>query len=91
MSGGSMDYLYFKVEDANFKDDTPHRLAFRKHLKKVALALKAIEWNDSGDGDDGEEQFINACISKADLLNCAVERAENTLSELQRVIKEVKK
>ena len=55
MSGGSMEYLSYKVEDANFREDTPERKAFRAHLRKVANAMHKIEWNDSGDGEDGEK------------------------------------
>lgn len=86
MSGGSMDYLYAKVEDASFRADTPLRAAFAAHLKRVARALRAIEWNDSCDGDDGEHEAILACISRADVLNVAIERADKALSELTQVI-----
>jgi hypothetical protein len=63
MSGGSMDYLYAQVRDAEFAEDTPARKAFRRHLNLVAKALRAIEWNDSGDGDDREDEAIRACLS----------------------------
>jgi hypothetical protein len=62
MSGGSMDYLYAAVEDANFEPTTVLRRAFKKHLHKVAKALRAIEWNDSGDGDDNEDEYIDNCL-----------------------------
>lgn len=65
MSGGSYDYAYRRVEEfadalengvtgdgmsrptgfANSLD----RLGFAAHLRKVANAMKAIEWVDSGD------------------------------------------
>jgi hypothetical protein len=86
MSGGSMDYLYAKVEEARFRDDTPLRAAFAAHLKWVARALRAIEWNDSCDGDDGEDEAILACISRSDVLDAAVERAERVLSDLTETI-----
>lgn len=63
MSGGSMDYLYTKVKDASFRKHTPLRRAFRKHLDAVAGALRAIEWNDSGDGDDKEEVLIRKVLA----------------------------
>lgn len=62
MSGGSMDYLYSKVECASFRENTTLRKVFRKHLMKVAAALKAIEWNDSDDGDPDEDRLIRACL-----------------------------
>lgn len=68
MSGGSMDYLYIKVEDASFREDTPLRRAFRSHLIKLAAALQAIEWNDSGDGDDREEELIREVLGPTRVL-----------------------
>ena len=44
MSGGSMNYLYSKLEyEANFREDTPERRAFAKHLKLVAKAQAMID------------------------------------------------
>ncbi len=63
MSGGSMDYLYSKIEYAEFKENTILRRAMRRHLGKVAAALKAIEWNDSDDGADNEDELIRACLA----------------------------
>lgn len=65
MSGGSMDYLSVKVEEAHFHETTIERKAFRDHLKKVAKALHAIEWNDSGDGADDIDIF-EACEPRND-------------------------
>lgn len=66
MSGGSMDYLSFKVEQAEFEENTPLRKAFRKHLKLVADALHEIEWADSGDTSPGEhdEKAIMKCLGQ---------------------------
>lgn len=58
-----MDYLYWKLEEAQFQENTLLRRAMRKHLGKVAAALKAIEWNDSGDGADNEDELIRACLA----------------------------
>ena len=69
MSGGSMDYLCYKVEEAFFLHGTLERKAFRKHLQLVAEALKAIEWNDSGDGADNEEELIRRCLGKGAVLD----------------------
>ena len=61
MSGGSMDYLTYKVDEAADqlmnKNNTPLQRAFGAHLKKVAKALHDVEWVWSGDygtGDDDE-------------------------------------
>ncbi len=61
MSGGSMDYLCFKVEEVAYilaNEKSPTRRAFGAHLKKVAHALHEIEWVDSG--DKGSPDDINA-------------------------------
>jgi hypothetical protein len=63
MSGGSMDYLYSKLEYAQFRQDTPERKAFAQHLEKVAKALHDIEWVDSGDYGPGDEnEALRACL-----------------------------
>lgn len=59
-----MDYLYRKIEDAEFVESTRARQLFRFHLKKVAAALRAIEWNDSDDGDDTEHEKIEAVLGR---------------------------
>lgn len=60
MSGGSYNYMYSRidyfVEELRIKDD-PRRAAFKRVLKLVSDAAKAVEWVDSGDygpGDDHE-------------------------------------
>ncbi len=72
MSGGAYDYAYMKLID--FADrldpkgdccnlaDPELRIQFREHLKYVIDAMKAIEWNDSGDGDEDEAKYIRKCI-----------------------------
>jgi hypothetical protein len=72
MSGGSMEYLYRRIEDAEFELNTHERVAFKEHLNQVAKACKAIEWVDSGDNSEGSEnEFIRACINtnKDELIN----------------------
>jgi hypothetical protein len=63
MSGGSMDYLTYKVDevasDLQNKNNTPLQRAFGKHLEKVAKALHDVEWVWSGDyGTGGDEEAI---------------------------------
>jgi hypothetical protein len=92
MSGGSMGYLYYKVAEASFDDHkTPERRAFRAHLQKVAAALKAIEWNDSGDGAENEEELILACIGSQALLESVVEEARERVAVLNAAIKRAQK
>lgn len=52
MSGGSMDYLCFKVQEVAAdmaESKCPSRRAFAAHLEKIAHALHEIEWVDSLD------------------------------------------
>ena len=89
MSGGSMDYLYSRVQDAAFRENTALRRAFRRHLDLVSKALHDIEWVDSADyGPGDEEESIRAVIgahgelaqliadatAARDALNAALER-----------------
>ena len=90
MSGGSMDYLCYKVDEVLFPLGTPERKAFIKHLRLVAKALKAIEWNDSGDGANNEEELIRKCLGKGDVLNACVEDARRVLLELTTELEKVK-
>lgn len=67
MSGGSMDYLYYKVEevahDLQNKNRTPLQRAFGEHLEKVAEALHDVEWVWSGDyGTGDDEDAIKAVL-----------------------------
>ena len=86
MSGGSMDYLSYKVQDANFSLKTPLRKAFRTHLMLIADALHKIEWNDSGDGAVGEDEAIMKCIRQANVLKEAIKDAEQSALQLRDVL-----
>lgn len=85
MSGGSMNYLYSRLDyDANFPTNTPERRAFKDHLVKVAKALHDIEWVDSGDYGPGDEnEAIRACLSSAQMLEAVIEQAKESLKNLQ--------
>jgi hypothetical protein len=84
-----MDYLSYKVEDADFRENTPERRAFRTHLRRVAAALHAIEWADSGDTMPGEHDTpaILKCITRADVLDEALRAAQTVREELDVAIK----
>ncbi len=84
MSGGSMNYVYRHLEDAEFHTRTPERAAFAKHLKLVAEALHDIEWVDSLDYGPGDEvAAIRACIGDGAVLEAAIERAQQAINELR--------
>ncbi len=69
MSGGSMNYLYSRIElDATFEQNTTLRKAFAKHLELVCKALHDIEWVDSADyGPGDEDEAIRACLHNGGL------------------------
>jgi hypothetical protein len=84
MSGGSMNYLFSKLEyEATFIQDTPERRAFAKHLKLVAKALHDIEWVDSGDSSPGKEtDAILACLCEGEILETVIEEAHEARKAL---------
>lgn len=96
MSGGSYDYAYSQLEmnfvDAlrihswHYETQAIKRQAFKEHLRLVVRAMKAIEWNDSGDGDDHEEALIDAIISRQDVLNVATANAQAAYDQLGKVL-----
>ena len=58
MSGGSLDYVYSKVENAideiQERAKTDLEFAFISHLGKVSKALHDLEWFYSGDYSEEE-------------------------------------
>lgn len=67
MSGGSYDYAYRDMDSfiryLDRRANTPLRKAFVKHLAKVAKAMHDIEWVDSGDYSEGDEnKAIQDCL-----------------------------
>jgi len=101
MSGGSLDYIYWKVEEAarsirNRADDSrcdvSKLLAFADHLDKVAKALHDVEWTFSGDYDvDGFEKSVSAVVDKYPILEHTVKRAEKIMEDLHDKIQEARK
>jgi hypothetical protein len=87
MSGGSMDYLYQRVRDANFSLHTPERLALRVHLLKLADVLRKVEWVDSGDsGPEQEADMIRECLAPTAVLESLVKQAEKIQDALHAEI-----
>ena len=85
MSGGSMDYFYGKLDDAaeQFALTTMERVALRSHMLKLSKALKAVEWNDSGDGANDESELIRECLAPKEVLSVTLSKAEEVLCALQ--------
>lgn len=102
MSGGSYNYAYRHIEDlaADIRErggcgpeysESQLRRAFKSHLAKVAAACRAIEWNDSGDGDSAESEKIRACLPETAELDAAIEQAGEAqwelIAALERAVK----
>ncbi len=96
MSGGAYDYAYSRIEAAadrlEARAHTPLRRAFVTHLRLVARAMHAVEWQDSGDGAD-DEAAMRAVISPAmeaaemaAVLRQAIADAEAALARLREVM-----
>lgn len=97
MSGGSYNYAFNGLEYfastmslSGQCDAAPQalRVAFRAHCYKVAEAMRAIEWNDSCDGDANEAAKILACIQPGDIDEAAREQlliaAQGVIDALKR-------
>ena len=92
MSGGSLDYVYGRVNDAaqsiKSRSKKPLHIAFAKHLEKVASALHDLEWVFSGDySEPAEEKAIRAVLHPTAEIESAKEEAEIALHNLDQAIK----
>lgn len=99
MSGGSYNYAYQHIDELSYTiDEQPSgptaapgylRRAFKEHLRKVARACRAIEWNDSCDGDDDEEALIRECVGDSAALESAVANARAARAGLEHALARV--
>ena len=96
MSGGSYDYLCYKMEDAAStlcqKGQPAYRKAFGELMRKCAKAMHDIEWVDScdmGPGDD--EKAIMECIEFSDVFKFTIEDAIEAKEELEKMIEKSRK
>lgn len=94
MSGGSTDYLTYKVDDVasqlQDKNNPPLQRAFGKHLEKVAKALHDVEWVWSGDyGNGDDEKAIKEVLADATsdrALDILKSDARELIAELQKYV-----
>ena len=91
MSGGSLDYVCYKVDDAidtiEKRATTVLQKAFAKHLKDVAKALHDLEWVYSGDYSDGHDvEALRKVVNKEMELEAATNDARTALKQLQDVL-----
>ena len=96
MSGGSLDYLYRRVNEVaaelRSRSHCAVHSAFATHLDKVAKALHDLEWVWSADYAVGDElDAMRAVISTEDEIGAAVARAEQAVSDLKEALARVGK
>jgi glutaminase len=95
MSGGSLDYVYFKVESAahdiardSFTNKIPELKAFKDHLIKVAEVLHDVEWFLSGDyAEETMVKSIKELLTEEQVLKSVVKEAEEVLTKLTNQLK----
>jgi len=91
MSGGSLDYVCYKVGDAadsiEARATTPLQKAFAAHLRDVSKALHDLEWVFSGDYGEGDEtEALSKVVNKKMELEVATNDARIALKQLQDVL-----
>lgn len=94
MSGGSMDYFYSQVESEARElsiSRNPLRRAFGKHLMNVSKALHDIEWVDSGDYGDGDEEEIIKKVLGEHWKELTIEGALEQIEEIKRELVDLMK
>jgi hypothetical protein len=100
MSGGSWDYIYSQIDEVADRLLRPgqslERRAMGAHVRRLAAAMRAVEWVDSGDMSDDTPQ-IRAFLAGfgepdkqtaqviADDLRTLIATAGETLTQLQSV------
>lgn len=66
MSGGSWDYCYLQLNEISERlqrQQDPHRKALGELLGRCSIAMRDIEWVDSGDCSAGHElAAIQDCL-----------------------------
>jgi len=95
MSGGSLEYACYKIEEiassVRRRAERPIHKALADHLDIVAKALHDLEWVWSGDYSGGQEdEAIMAVVNPVDVLATATRDAEKALAELTAAISEAK-
>jgi hypothetical protein len=87
MSGGSLNYVYARVDEAadeiRSRARCPEHRAFAAHLDLVSAALKDIEWMFSCDTGPGDElPAIRKVVTPEMVLRQTVAEAERVSAEM---------
>ena len=92
MSGGSLDYIYYKVDEVadsiDRRTENPLYRAFAEHLRMVSSALHDVEWEFSGDYGEGDaEEMVKKVLGDS-----ADKKAMDILkSDAEELIKRIEK
>jgi hypothetical protein len=91
MSGGSLDYVCYRLDDAidivASRAKTVLQKAFTAHLRDVSKALHDLEWVFSGDYGEGDEtEALSKVVNKKMELEVATNDARIALKQLQDVL-----
>ena len=91
MSGGSLDYVCYRLDDAidtiERRATTALHKAFSSHLRDISKALHDLEWVFSGDYGDGDEvESLKKVVNKQMELEAATNDARTALKQLQDVL-----
>jgi len=96
MSGGSLDYIQYKIDEtagqivsrASGRDDAVLLRAFAKHLLVIGSICHQIEWDFSGDSSltAKDHEAIKAAIGPGAILAQAVEEARGAHERLGKIL-----
>ena len=91
MSGGSLDYVCYRLDDAidtiERRATTTLHKAFSSHLRDISKALHDLEWVFSGDYCEGQEvESLHKVVNKEMELEAATNDARTALKQLQDVL-----
>jgi hypothetical protein len=96
MSGGSLDYIQYKIDDAAGtiltrawgRTDAVLLRAFAKHLLAIGLLCHKIEWDFSGDASLNEADYeaIKKIMGGGTLLDQAVLEAREAHTNLGKLL-----
>ena len=91
MSGGSLEYCFYKVDVAveviERRAKTVLQKAFAAHLRDVSKALHDLEWVYSCDYGEGDEvAALRKVVNKQMELEAATKQAEIALLQLKNVL-----
>jgi len=93
MSGGSWDYLCYKMEDAAknlLTEKCIYRRSFGDWMRLAAKAMHDIEWVDSCDYGEGDElEAIKKIVNPKDCLNICMSDIEIMIKELSQIVNNI--